>query len=614
MILRETSLYGWGVCDILMPRASRDIHTDRRSKRLLFFGRNRRRKKSREDGFWSILCSILAKDFPRMYTLLVFLLSILMILLIYWISLIIPDMPDKEIVKPEDITITIIEDKVQIPEEPEPPPVEEAPKTPEPETVQKPVEKPPVKEAVKEEPKPKPVIKKTEVVQKPKPVIKETVVVPKPKPVVIKKQRKLKPKPVIVQKKIEPPPIPKPVEKEIIPEIVIKPKIIEKAVEKIKKPDKSPIVFKAQSRTEIKLAPKMLSTKTFKKQKSEIKVPAKKFVKFDDTKEIPVDINIKPEILRVRSKKVSQSMPNIPAPEKPVFDSEKTVDLNIAPSIKRITRKEKQKQAAPALIRKNSTVARPVLEEDILMATPVVKKKIYQRKALPALQTQRKAMPDSLTDKPESPDVVVSSLSKPSKNYRGAISPVKISVPRDTEIFKTLQPASAADLNLPEADSGSSRYAKANSQMTQNPNIPASGANMNFKPQHNTEEIMPGPMSQIRKSDDRSQAGLSFSASDKMAPGFAEFLGYNVDSSHIISLRDLSICLDPEEAPELKTMLATLLDGPLTFKTDDIIFSVQYPEDKYTIHLYLYNPTKKVLKDKCSALKLAIKGVRKIKK
>jgi len=141
MILRETSLYGWGVCDILMPRASRDIHTDRRAKRLLFFDRNRRRKTSREDGFWSILCSILAKDFPRMYTLLVFLLSILMILLIYWISLIIPDMPDKEIVKPEEITITIIEDKIQIPEEPEPPPIEEAPKTPEPETVQKPVEK-----------------------------------------------------------------------------------------------------------------------------------------------------------------------------------------------------------------------------------------------------------------------------------------------------------------------------------------------------------------------------------------------------------------------------------------------------------------------------------------
>ena len=125
---------------------------------------------------------------------------------------------------------------------------------------------------------------------------------------------------------------------------------------------------------------------------------------------------------------------------------------------------------------------------------------------------------------------------------------------------------------------------------------------------------MPGPISTGRKTTGHSQAGQTFAASDRMVPDFAEFLGYDVDSSHIISLRDLNICLDPEEAPELKTILATLLDGPLTFKTGGIIFSVQYPEDRYTIHLYIYNPAKKDLKDKCSALRLAIQGVREIKK
>ncbi len=596
MILRETSLYGWGVCDILMPRASRDIHTDRRSKGFLFYRRNRRSKKSQEDGFWKILYSILVHDFPRVYTLLVFLLSIFLILLIYWISLVIPDLPDKEIVKPEEITIKLIEDQVQIPKEPEPPPVEVAPKTPKPEVVPKIVAKPLVKAAVKE-----------------KPIIKETVVAPKPKPVIIKKQIEPKPKPVIVQKKIEPQPMPKPVPKETIPKIVIQPRIVEKVVEKIKKPDKAPIVFAAPSRTEIKLAPKMLSTRTLEKQKPRIKAPAKKSMAFNSSKEIPVDINIKPEFSRVRNKKISEPAFKIPATKNHTFNSEKPIELNTAPNIKRVKRKKTSQPVVPKPVRKNSIVAQPALNEDIHIAKPDVKKKIYLRKTIPSLRIQDKTMPDSLTDKPESPDVVISSLGSPSKNYRGAISPVKISVPRDTKIFKTVPPA-MADLNLPEADPARSRYAKTDTQRTQNRKALASGPDVNFQPQLNTEEVMPGPMSPSRKIDKRSQAGQTFSALDKMAPGFAEFLGYAVDSSHIISLRDLNICLDPEEAPELKTMLATLLDRPLTFKSDDIIFSVQYPEDKYTIHLYIYNPTKKNLKDKCSALKSAIQGVRKIKK
>ncbi|RLC27239.1 MAG: hypothetical protein DRH32_10515, partial [Deltaproteobacteria bacterium] len=505
MILKETSLYGWGVCDILMPRASRDIHTDRRSKGLMFYSRNRRRKKVPQDGFWKILYSILVHDFPRIYTLLVFLLSIFMILLIYWISLILPALPDKKISKPEEITVKIIEDQMQIKKEPEPPPVEKAPETPAPAAVHKTIAEPPVVEAVRE---------------KPKPAIKETAVAPEPEPVVIEKQIKPKPKPVVVQKKAEPQPIPEPVLKETIPEVVIQPKIVKKTVEKIKKPDEAPIVFTAHPRTEIKLAPKMLSTRTLKKQKPRIKAPAEKAVKFDSTAEIPVDIDIKPKLSRAADKKISGQTLKIPATENYAFNTQKTVELDVAPNIKPVGKKQKPQPVVRAPIQKNSTFAQPVLKEEVHIAEPDVRKKLRRRRTTPALRTQKRVMPASMISQPESPDVVISGPGRPVKNYRGTIPPVKISVPGDTTAFKTVQPAAAADLNLPEAGSGGSRYARTDTPRTQNRNIIASGPDVNFKPQLNTEEVIPGPMSPGRKTDERSQAGQTFAASDRMVPDF----------------------------------------------------------------------------------------------
>lgn len=62
MILKE-SLYGWGVCDIPMPRAAYDIYSDRRKRKVRLFCPDRRKPVARQS-LVSDMSGILIRDVP----------------------------------------------------------------------------------------------------------------------------------------------------------------------------------------------------------------------------------------------------------------------------------------------------------------------------------------------------------------------------------------------------------------------------------------------------------------------------------------------------------------------------------------------------------------------
>jgi len=85
MFLKE-SLYGWGVCNIPMPRATLDVLWDRRKKRARVASLERRRQSERP-GILASISGVLVHDVPWFQTLALSffaLLSITFIFLIEW--------------------------------------------------------------------------------------------------------------------------------------------------------------------------------------------------------------------------------------------------------------------------------------------------------------------------------------------------------------------------------------------------------------------------------------------------------------------------------------------------------------------------------------------------
>jgi len=94
------------------------------------------------------------------------------------------------------------------------------------------------------------------------------------------------------------------------------------------------------------------------------------------------------------------------------------------------------------------------------------------------------------------------------------------------------------------------------------------------------------------------------------APDFSDTVTTNeIDPSHLISLKQLRVCADPEEEFNLKTKLATLLDGPSKCLVNGMIFFFKYPESGYTLQVDIYNPQGELLTNRCSVLHSAIESI-----
>ena len=82
-----------------------------------------------------------------------------------------------------------------------------------------------------------------------------------------------------------------------------------------------------------------------------------------------------------------------------------------------------------------------------------------------------------------------------------------------------------------------------------------------------------------------------------------------IDPSQLISLKELGVCVDPEEEFNLKTKLATRLTGSSKCNSNHILYFFKYTESGYTLQVDIYNPTGAYLNDKCSVLRQAIECV-----
>jgi len=83
----------------------------------------------------------------------------------------------------------------------------------------------------------------------------------------------------------------------------------------------------------------------------------------------------------------------------------------------------------------------------------------------------------------------------------------------------------------------------------------------------------------------------------------------DIDPSHLISLKELAVCADPEKEFYLKTKLATFLSGSTKCESKELLLFFKYTESGYTLRVDIYNPRGVFLKDRCSVLDLAVECI-----
>jgi outer membrane biosynthesis protein TonB len=83
--------------------------------------------------------------------------------------------------------------------------------------------------------------------------------------------------------------------------------------------------------------------------------------------------------------------------------------------------------------------------------------------------------------------------------------------------------------------------------------------------------------------------------------------GGALDTSLLVSLNQLSACIDQSEEDRLRTRLAVLLEGDGQCRSGEMIFLFKNPDTGWTMQVNLYNPID--FSDRCSALLAAIKCI-----
>ena len=120
MIFFKESLYGWGVCDIPMPRSSHDIFADRRRRNASIPGGERRRKDDIRI-FLASISGMITHDIPWSQTVSVMVVSLLSIFAVFFISKLVPVIPEKKTPEPVGITINVLHRVEDVRSEPETP-------------------------------------------------------------------------------------------------------------------------------------------------------------------------------------------------------------------------------------------------------------------------------------------------------------------------------------------------------------------------------------------------------------------------------------------------------------------------------------------------------------
>ncbi len=187
MEMGKNNMYGWGICQIPMPRTGIDIYADRRKDQAPMAFSDRRSQRLLQP-FASVFATSLRKDFPKLQTGLVALVSVLLLLIIGFYPRPVPLPEELPVVQPlEIVTRMLQEPKIESPVPTEVVVAETVPE-PLPEAIKPPVPTPPKPREIPVPPKtvslpparqqPKPLIAPKEItlpVEKPAPLPQKTV-------------------------------------------------------------------------------------------------------------------------------------------------------------------------------------------------------------------------------------------------------------------------------------------------------------------------------------------------------------------------------------------------------------------------------------------------------
>lgn len=526
MIIFEESLYGWGVCNIPMPRSSFDIFADRRRRdgRRSIFERDRQ---SELPSVLSSISGILSNDVPWFQTVTLSFLALLSILIAFFLSNILPEIVVEEPPEPIEITIALIRE----------PPRKSAP--------------------------PVPVV--------PEPVGKETTVEETfflKKPVVKERPRPEKPHFEIKTK-----PLPKePVPEEILPQVKIKPRL--------KKPLRSQETFIPEvSALEKITQPKdvNISVSVAKKEKYDIADTDRtieKQLQLDSTSgfiaERPKDqpiINIAKKMPQ-KNYKVTTKDQAVVLPSSKTALKSTTADVQIAADLtaKQFNKNYTVNKKEPSMIVASENTTGLLTQPDIPVAT-IIPVTDMQKNYDVDTEKQAVTVPvdnsDLIMKNQDAPAVTISTADLTQKNYKVNPEDQAVTIP------------SASDDSL-----------------LTHPDVLAAMVDPLEKSQknYNIENLNPD---MVRTDDNQS---ISFDNVEME----------DLDPSHLISLKQLEVCADPEEEFYLKSKLATLLREPVKCEANGMLLFFKYPVSGYTLRVEIYNPGGIVLKDRCSVLRLAV--------
>ena len=255
--------------------------------------------------------------------------------------------------------------------------------------------------------------------------------------------------------------------------------------------------------------------------------------------------------------------------------------------------------------------------EEIRISGPVIRKRDYGINQIGRKMRSKylDSMYNSFSKKLDAPAVIVSQANRSKKKYAIDTSNQKLASSSDrifeSDVFDCSHLVKYGDIAVPETDQGDERYLLEKSGRpfqsrvsTQPGEIP-----MSFGPQNKEKNLTLIPPREAKSVSRRSKAIRGNPMAGDQALDFSGGVTNEIDPSHIISLKELSVCEDPEEEFQLKAKLAALLHGPSKLKTNGITFFFKYPESGYTINVDIYNPEGQLFQDRCSVLRLATESI-----
>jgi hypothetical protein len=186
---------------------------------------------------------------------------------------------------------------------------------------------------------------------------------------------------------------------------------------------------------------------------------------------------------------------------------------------------------------------------------------------------------------------------------------------RGTKFATPQQQIPVLDATLPKRRLSDERYVFAEKARHQSQTEQNTNQKFSLQPRKQQESLLPISPAMTKSVSKDFRPPQKSSTSLARAPDFsAEVLPDEIDPSHLISLTEFKVCTDPEEEFRLKTQLAIRLDGPSWFKAGRVLFFCKYPESGYTMQVAVYNPQRRIFKDRCEVLQLAVKVIRDIVK